>query len=159
MAPYNHCWVKPSFLNLLRDSCDAYLESSDRGMDKTQSKLITKVSGEIAAIVERTNEPVPDDLEKCVRTWFGNYAAAHAKEDRPEKSKSDRRGHPASSWTWTVKSRLSDDGEKDIRNYHPALTNVFDTLTAEQRKQCKDLAVEWNTKPLPDHVQLRLKNP
>jgi hypothetical protein len=51
--------------------------------------------------------------------------------------------------------RLSDDGEKDIRNYHPALTNVFDALTAEQRKQCEDLAVEWNTKPLPDHVQLR----
>jgi hypothetical protein len=68
MAPYNRCWVKPSFLNLLRDSCDAYLESSDRGMDKTRSKLITKVSGEIAAIVERTNEPVPDDLEKVSST-------------------------------------------------------------------------------------------
>jgi hypothetical protein len=186
MAPYNR-WAQPPFLQTLLDSCDAYLASSDRGSEKTRSKLITKVSEELTAISERTHEPLPDDLEKvilltilfhidndkciqCVRIWFGNYAAAHAKEERQGNSKSDGRGRATSSRTWTAKSvcshefsdrisdeqkRLSENGEKDIGKYRAALSNVFGDLTDEQRKQCEELAVEWNTKPLPEYVQLK----
>jgi hypothetical protein len=52
--------------------------------------------------------------------------------------------------------KLSDDGEKDIRTYRTALSNVFKTLDEEEMKACEDLAVEWNTKPLPDDVQRKL---
>ena len=48
---------------------------------------------------------------------------------------------------------LSDDGEKDIGKYRAALAKVFNELTAAEVKQCEDLAVEWNTKPLPDEMQ------
>jgi hypothetical protein len=186
MAPYNR-WAQPPFLQTLIDSCDAYLASSDRGSEKTRSKLITKVSEELTAISERTHEPLPDDLEKvifltilfhidnveciqCVRIWFGNYAAAHTTEERPGNSKSDGRGRATSSRTWTAKSvsgqvfsdrisdeqkRLSGNGEKEIGKYHAALSNVFEALTEQQVKECEDLAVEWNTKPLPEYVQLK----
>jgi hypothetical protein len=49
--------------------------------------------------------------------------------------------------------KLSDDGEKDIGKYRAALSSVFDELTEAEVKQCEDLAVEWNTKPLPDEMQ------
>jgi hypothetical protein len=67
MAPYNR-WAQGPFKKILLDSCDAYLESSDRGPDKTRSKLIKKVAEEITAISERTHEPLPDDLEKVSST-------------------------------------------------------------------------------------------
>jgi hypothetical protein len=91
-----------------------------------------------------------------------------AKEPRPAKTKSDTCGHPTSSRTWNSKSvcahifterisdeqkNLSDNGEKDISNYHPALTKIFEELDEEEMKQCEDLAVEWNTSALPDDVQ------
>jgi hypothetical protein len=50
---------------------------------------------------------------------------------------------------------LSGNGEKDIGKYHPALTSVFESLTNQQVKKCEDCAAEWNTSPLPDHVQLK----
>jgi hypothetical protein len=104
---------------------------------------------------------------QCVRIWFGNYTTAHAKEERPGKVKSDTRGHPTSSQTWTAKSmcshlyvdRISDEqkclsrnGEKDIGKYCPALTSVFESLTDQQVKECEDHAAEWNTSPLLDYV-------
>jgi len=49
--------------------------------------------------------------------------------------------------------RLSDGGEKDIGKYHPALSNIFEELSEAELKQCEDLAVEWNSKALPDEVQ------
>jgi hypothetical protein len=48
---------------------------------------------------------------------------------------------------------LSDGGEKDIRKYHAALANVFEQLSDDEVKRCEDVAVEWNTKPLPDDIQ------
>lgn len=102
-----------------------------------------------------------------VRIWFGNYAGGHAKEPRTERSKVDTRGHPTSSKTWTAKSvlahifadRISDEqrmlsngGEKDIGKYHAALANVFAELTEAEVKQCEDLAIERNTKPLPNEM-------
>jgi len=63
MAPYSR-WVLPSFKTTLLGNCDSYLESSDRGNDKTRSKLITQVTQEIATIAQANGEPVPDDLEK-----------------------------------------------------------------------------------------------
>jgi hypothetical protein len=47
---------------------------------------------------------------------------------------------------------LSDGGEKDISKYRAALANVFAELTEAEVKQCEDLAIEWNTKPLPDEM-------
>ncbi len=49
--------------------------------------------------------------------------------------------------------RLSNGGEKDIGKYRAALSNVFDELNEEEKKQCEDVANEWNTQPLPDDVQ------
>jgi hypothetical protein len=161
MAPYTH-WVHDSFKKVLLVSCDAFLESNDQGPEKTRSKLIKMVSEEITEISEWTHEPLLDDLEKvsnifdmfsqvnnneymqCVQTWFRNYAIAQSKEERPGKAKSDTRGHPTSSQTWTVKSVcshlyvdkisneqkcLSGNGEKDIGKYCPALTSIFESLT------------------------------
>ena len=48
---------------------------------------------------------------------------------------------------------LSNGGEKDIRKYSAALSNVFEALNEEEVKRCEDLAVEWNTKPLLDEIQ------
>jgi len=48
---------------------------------------------------------------------------------------------------------LSDSGEKDIRKYRAALSNVFDELNKDEQKQCEDVVKEWNTQPLPDDVQ------
>lgn len=49
--------------------------------------------------------------------------------------------------------KLCDDGERDINKYCTALTNVFNELSEEELKECENLAVEWNTKGLPDDVQ------
>lgn len=49
--------------------------------------------------------------------------------------------------------KLSDGGKKDIGKYRPALANIFEQLSEAELKQCEDLAMEWNTKPLPDEVQ------
>ena len=49
--------------------------------------------------------------------------------------------------------KLSNGGEKNIGKYHAALATVFNTLTAEEQRQCEDDAVEWNIQPLPDDVQ------
>lgn len=49
--------------------------------------------------------------------------------------------------------RLSDGAEKDIGKYRAALTHVFDDLSEEERQQCEELAVEWNTQALPDELQ------
>jgi hypothetical protein len=63
MAPYSR-WVKESFKQTLIDNCDEYLDTSDRGTDKTRSKLITQVAQDIAAIALAKKEELPDDLEK-----------------------------------------------------------------------------------------------
>lgn len=63
MAPYAR-WVLESFKHILVDSCDEYFDTSDRGNDKSRSKLITRVANDIAAIAQDTKEHVPDDLEK-----------------------------------------------------------------------------------------------
>ena len=63
MAPYSR-WVKESFKQTLLDNCDDYLETTDRGTDKTRSKLITRVAQDIAAIALAKEEELPDDLEK-----------------------------------------------------------------------------------------------
>ncbi|KIM78570.1 hypothetical protein PILCRDRAFT_11036 [Piloderma croceum F 1598] len=170
MAPYAR-WVHPSFRHILVNNCDEYLDSSDCGNDKSRSKLITRVATEISDIIAQENiERPPDDIPKCVRIWFGNYAGGHAKEPRPTKLKVDTCGHPTSSKAWTAKSvcghifverisaehkNLSEDSEKDIGKYCATLAKVFDELTEAEVKECEDRAVEWNTKPLPDDLQCK----
>jgi len=136
MAPYAR-WVHESFRKTLLDACDEYLDTNDRGNEKTRSKLITRVSKDISDIAQVEKEPIPNDLEKVVtaynvifldnnlffqsvRIWFGNYASGHAKEERPGKTKLDTCGHPTSSKTWTAKSvcahlftdRISDEQKR-----------------------------------------------
>jgi hypothetical protein len=53
---------------------------------------------------------------------------------------------------------LSNDGEKIIGNYRAALGKVFEDLDEAELKECEDLAVEWNTKPLPDEIQQKYGN-
>jgi hypothetical protein len=80
----------------------------------------------------------------------------------------DTRGHPTSSKAWNAKSvcsylftarisdeqkSLSDGGEKEIGKYRAALANIFDNLSEEEVKRCEEVAIEWNTKPLPDEIQ------
>jgi hypothetical protein len=80
----------------------------------------------------------------------------------------DTRGHPTSAKAWNAKSvcsylftarisdeqkSLSDGGEKEIGKYRAALANVFDNLSEEEVKRCEEVAIEWNTKPLPDEIQ------
>jgi hypothetical protein len=96
--------------------------------------------------------------------------SGHAKELRMKKSKVNTCGHPTSSTMWMAKSvlahifadRISDEqqmlsysGKKDIGKYHATLANVFAELTEAEVKQCEDLAIEWNTKPLPDEMHHR----
>lgn len=61
-------WVHPSFRQTLLDHCDEYIDSSDRGTDKTRSKLITKVSKDIFDIVQAANEEIqlPSNIEKVI---------------------------------------------------------------------------------------------
>ena len=73
--------------------------------------------------------------------------------ERPTKLKSDTWGHPTSLKAWTARSvcghpytdcisneqkMLSDGTEKDIGKYHAALANVWNELTEEDHKQCKN---------------------
>jgi hypothetical protein len=57
-------WVLPSFKNILIDSCQEYLKTTDKGKEKSRSAFITRVSGEIRLAVEGTADQLPDDLEK-----------------------------------------------------------------------------------------------
>ena len=61
--------------------------------------------------------------------------------------------HLFTKHTSAEQKRLSDDGEKDIGKYCPALAIVFEALSTAELKQCEDTAVEWNTKGLPDEIQ------
>jgi hypothetical protein len=63
MAPYAR-WVLPCFKQVLMDHCDEYLDTSDRGSDKSQSKLITQVANNITAVGKDKKEAVLDDIEK-----------------------------------------------------------------------------------------------
>jgi hypothetical protein len=56
-------------------------------------------------------------------------------------------------WISKEHKMLSNGGEKDIGKYCATLSNVFEVLDNEEVKRCEDLALEWNTKPLPDEIQ------
>jgi hypothetical protein len=62
-------WVLPSFKHILIDSCQEYLNSTNKGKEKTRSALITRVSGEIRHAVEGTTDKLPEDLEKVESTF------------------------------------------------------------------------------------------
>jgi len=80
----------------------------------------------------------------------------------------DMRGHPTAKKAWTtltmcghiyleriatVQMGLSEDREKELRNYCPALALIFDSLFAEHRQDCKRMAAEWNNMQVPEDVQ------
>ena len=73
MGPYSR-WVKESFKQTLLNNCDEYLETTDRGTNKTRSKLITRVTQDIAAIALAKTEDLPDDLEKVKNLTVMSFA-------------------------------------------------------------------------------------
>ncbi|KAI0245915.1 hypothetical protein BJV78DRAFT_1158275 [Lactifluus subvellereus] len=91
-------------------------------------------------------------------------------EERPGNSKSDGHGRATSSWTWTAKSVCSHDfriafpmSKRGVREWGKRHWKVscctikyIWALTERAMQKCEDLAVEWNTKPLPEYVQLKL---
>ena len=66
-------WIHSSFRQTLLDNCDEYIDSSDRGSDKTRSKLITRVSKELTDIAQAATESIqlPPDLEKVITLLIG----------------------------------------------------------------------------------------
>lgn len=68
MAP--HRWVHQSFKQTLMDACDEYLDTNDRGNEKTRSKLITRVAEEISTIAKDKKEEIPDELEKVIPSHY-----------------------------------------------------------------------------------------
>ena len=62
-------------------------------------------------------------------------------------------GHLLANCVSEEQKKLSDGGEKDIGKCRAALATVFKQLSEAELKQFEDVAVEWNTKPLPDDVQ------
>jgi len=65
MGPYTR-WVAPSFKNIMVEACDDYLETSDRGNNKTCSKLIAHVAKDIVDIAQANGEALPNELEKVI---------------------------------------------------------------------------------------------
>ena len=63
MAPYAH-WVHDAFWHILVESCDEFLQTSDRGGDKARSQFVTNIASQITVIAEVLNTVLPDDLEK-----------------------------------------------------------------------------------------------
>jgi len=57
-------WVLPSFKNILIDTCQEFLQSTDKSKEKTRSSLITRVAGEVCQVIEGTTDTLPEDLEK-----------------------------------------------------------------------------------------------
>ena len=63
MGPYNH-WVHDVFRNILLDSCDEYLKTSDRGTDKARSLFVTRIASDITQAAADDNVGLLNDLEK-----------------------------------------------------------------------------------------------
>ena len=75
MLPYTR-WVHDSFKHILVDSCDGYLQTNDRSIDKGRSKFIAQVAADIADSARKGNVTLPNDLEKvwkcflCIVAWY-----------------------------------------------------------------------------------------
>ena len=52
MAPYA-CWVHDVFRHILVESCDEFLQTSDRGGDKARSQFVTNIASQITVIFVR----------------------------------------------------------------------------------------------------------
>ena len=63
MAPYAH-WVHDTFRHILVESCDEFLQTSDRRGDKARSQFVTNIASQITVIAEGLNTVLPEDLEK-----------------------------------------------------------------------------------------------
>jgi len=74
MGQYSR-WVQQSAKEILLSACDEYVQTSDRGSDKTRSKIITRVAKEITDKAAENNEPVPDDVEKVPLILHAIYTA------------------------------------------------------------------------------------
>lgn len=63
MGPYN-CWVHDVFHNILIDSCDEYLKTSDHSTNKARSLFVTRIASDITQAAVDNNVGLPNDLEK-----------------------------------------------------------------------------------------------
>jgi hypothetical protein len=57
-------WVLPSFKQILIDSSNEYVNTTDKGRDKARTTLISRVAAEIRNTIDGTVQTVPTDLEK-----------------------------------------------------------------------------------------------
>ena len=67
-------WVHDSFKHILVDSCDGYLQTNDRGIDKGRSKFIAQVAADIADSAGEGDVALPNDLEKVWKCLLFNFA-------------------------------------------------------------------------------------
>ena len=63
MGPYNH-WVHDVFHNILIDSCDEYLKTSNRSTNKAWSLFVTRIASDITQAAADNDIGLPNDLEK-----------------------------------------------------------------------------------------------
>ena len=66
-------WVHDSFKHILVDSCDGYLQTNDRGIDKGCSKFIAQVAADIADSAGESDVALPNDLEKVWKCLLFNF--------------------------------------------------------------------------------------
>jgi hypothetical protein len=59
-------WFQPLFKHILVESCEEFINSSNKGKHKTRSTLINRVAEEIRQAVEGTNDTLPSELEKVI---------------------------------------------------------------------------------------------
>src|ERR1700733_6798828 len=70
-------WVLPSFKQILIDSSNEYVNTTDKGRDKARTTLISRVAAEIRNTIDGTVETVPTDLEK-VQFMSSFYYSSHS---------------------------------------------------------------------------------
>lgn len=57
-------WVLPSFKQILIDSCQEFMNVTDKAKDKPRTALVTRVADQIRQAVNGTDATLPEDLEK-----------------------------------------------------------------------------------------------
>lgn len=57
-------WVLRAFKQILIDSSEEYMNTTDKVKDKPRTALVTRVADEIRQVVDGTDTRLPDELEK-----------------------------------------------------------------------------------------------
>jgi hypothetical protein len=84
-------WVRPSFKQILIDCSQEYLNTTDKGREKTRTAMISRVADEIRKTVEGTEDTLPEELEKVQLSLMNqseieadfSRLSAHGSETKP----------------------------------------------------------------------------